>query len=53
MTAMTEDQRAAAVSELADLERIVEKRRDEPGYAANVAAMDARIAALRKELDAA
>lgn len=41
---MTPDERAALEAELAVLRRKVDKRRDEPGFAANVRALDARIA---------
>lgn len=41
---MTDEERAALEAELIDLKRKVKKRRDMPGMAANVAALDARIA---------
>lgn len=41
---MTPDERAALEAELAVLRRKVDKRRDEPGFAANVRALDVRIA---------
>lgn len=41
---MTPEQRTALIAERTDLQRKVNKRRDEAGFAANVAAIDARIA---------
>lgn len=41
---MTPEERAALISEQADLTRKVGKRRDMPGYAENVEAIDARLA---------
>lgn len=41
---MTPEERAALEAELAVLRRKVDKRRDEPGFAANVRALDGRIA---------
>jgi len=38
-------------AEIADLERIAGKRRGKPGYAANVAEIEARLEACRAELD--
>lgn len=43
---MTDRERARLEAESADLQRKVEKRRNEPGFAANVRQMDARIAAI-------
>lgn len=47
---MTEAQRAAKQAKLADLRRKLEKRTDEPGFAANVAELEQRIAQLEGEL---
>ena len=41
---MTPEERAALEAELATLQRKAAKRRDQGGYASNVAAIDARIA---------
>lgn len=46
---MTDEERAALTAERAALIRKASKRRDEPGFAVNVAAIDARVA----EIDAA
>jgi hypothetical protein len=43
---MTPEERAALEAELADLQRKLAKRQDEPGFAANVAAIKARIAVI-------
>lgn len=50
---MTDDARTALETELADLERMLEKRRGEPGFAENVALIEARIAAIQQQLSAA
>lgn len=47
---MTEAQRAAKQAQLADLRRKHAKRKDEPGFAANVAELEQRIAQLEAEL---
>lgn len=47
---MTEAQRAAKQAQLADLRRKRAKRKDEPGFAANVAELEQRIAQLEAEL---
>lgn len=41
---MTDGQRERLQAELTDLQRKASKRRNEPGFAANVAQMDVRIA---------
>lgn len=47
---MTPDQRQALQSELADLRRKLAKRKDMPGYAANAAAIERRIAEIEASL---
>lgn len=47
---MTPEERAALEAELVVLRRKLEKRRDEPGFAANCAAIEARIAVVEAEL---
>ena len=49
---MTAEQRAALESEKADLTRKADKRRNEPGYGANVKAIEARLAEIEAELAA-
>lgn len=49
---MTPEQRAALAVELATLQRKVDKRRNEAGFAKNCAAIDARIAVIVAELAA-
>lgn len=48
---MTDEDRAALEAERVDLQRKVKKRRDMPGMAANVAAVDARIAEIEAALN--
>lgn len=40
-------------AEIADLERIAQKRRGKPGYATNVREIEARLASCRTELEQA
>jgi hypothetical protein len=47
---LTPEQRTALEAELTDLQRKADKRRNEGGYAANVAAIEARIAVIEAEL---
>lgn len=47
---MTETQRAAKQAQLEDLRRKHAKRKDEPGFASNVAELEQRIAQLEAEL---
>ena len=47
---MTPEQRQALEDEKTDLQRKVAKRRDEPGFASNVQAIDARIAEIEAAL---
>lgn len=47
---MTPEQRQALETELANLQRKLTKRKDEPGFAANAAAIEARIAVIEKLL---
>lgn len=47
---MTDAERAAKAAQLADLRRKLAKRTDEPGFAANVADLEAKIASLEAEL---
>lgn len=49
---MTPRERARLEAELTDLTRTAKKRRDEPGFAQNVADMDRRIAVIEAELAA-
>lgn len=49
---MTEQQRAAKATQLADLRRKLAKRTDEPGFAANVADLEVKIAQLQAQLEA-
>lgn len=52
-TTMPPEVRAALETELAQLRRKADKRRDEPGFAANVVAIDARVAEIQAQLAAA
>lgn len=47
---MTPDERAALQAELADLQRKLSKRKDQPGFAVNSAQMEARIAEIEAAL---
>lgn len=47
---MTPEQRAALEAELALRQRQANARRDQPGFAENVAALEARIAVIEAEL---
>lgn len=47
---MTQAQRDALSEELATLQRKLSKRKDEPGFAANCAAIEARIAEIEEAL---
>lgn len=50
---MTPEERAALEAELAVRQRQANTRRDQPGFAENVAKLDARIAEIEKELSEA
>lgn len=50
---MTPDQRAKHEADLASLRLKLEKRRDVPGFAANVAEIEQRIAEIEADLAAA
>jgi phosphopentomutase len=47
---VTPEERAALQAELTKLKAKANARRDQPGYAANVAAIDARIAEIEAQL---
>jgi hypothetical protein len=47
---MTPEERAKLIAERAELIRKVDKRRDQPGFAANCAGIDARVAEIDRLL---
>lgn len=49
---MTDEARAALQAERTELKRRADKRRNMPGFSANVAELDARVAEIDAELEA-